>query len=182
MLINFRAITTSFFVVVGLCSCVKTAPSKPARLGNVNWKAVVDPGQPRYVLNPDQVATDVTPVDHVAVEYPPELAAQDLPPIDVRVKVIVGTDGEVGEVRSIDPAVLRDAVAAAFFRAVVGAVGKWHYNPLVISDWVQESDGSMHRVAAKTVSFSMDYIFHFEIVRGVPAVTESRKQSAATGS
>ena len=175
-----RAIFFCMCFTTVLCSCASTVPSHPQDHGEVSWKAVVDPGQARYTLNPAQVATETEPTTHADVGYPPELVSRNLAPRDVRVKVIVDSSGEVAEVRSVDTSVLADPVSMRLFTNIVSTVGEWRYNPLVISDWVEGSDGSMHRAAAKTVPFTMDYVFHFEVVNGVPRVTEGTTNAQAS--
>jgi hypothetical protein len=163
---RWRRGTACTVLVLALCSCASPSAKKLQNTGDVDWKPVVDMGQARYTLKPEQAATQVKPVDHASPIYPPELIDRGLPARDVRVKVIVSATGEVTEVRRDDACNLDDAVSMSFFSAVVAAVRQWRYNPLLITDWVTDPDGSTHRVAAEAVPFSMDYVFRFEVIGG----------------
>lgn len=170
---TWRLVANAGMLALALSACASQPQTKPANRGDVDFKPVVDMGVPRYTIKRDQAATDVKPLDHTPPIYPAEYVDLGLPPRDVRVKVIVNDTGDITEVRSGDAGV-RDPIAMAFFNAVVAAVGNWHYQPLLITDWVEDPDGSTHRVAAKAVPFSIDYIFHFEVVKGIPQVDETK--------
>jgi len=167
---RWRAGALGTILILALCSCASHPAKKPRNTGDVDWKPVVDMGQARYTLKPEQAATQARPDDHISPVYPPELVDRRLPARDIRVKVIVSATGEVTEVRRGDAGGTDDPVSVSFFNAVVAAVRQWHYNPLLITDWVTDPDGSTHRVAAKAVPFSMDYVFHFQVTDGSPRV------------
>lgn len=168
--VKFCTAAMSIVSALMLGSCAAPTARQGANKGGVDWEAVVDMGQARYTLKPEQAATAVAPIDHASPIYPPELLERALPPRDIRVKVIVSATGEVTEVRSGNVDSVKDHDSIVLFDAVVAAVGAWRYNPLLLTDWVDGPDGSTHRVAAKAVPFSMDYIFHFEVKRGTPQV------------
>lgn len=168
-------------IALALSSCASPMAKKPRNTGDVAWRAVVDMGEVRYTLKPEQAATEVKPIDNASPIYPPQLVDHGLPPRDIRAKVIVSATGEVTEVRSGDLASVGDPDSRALFNAVVAAVGEWHYNPLLLTDWVDAPDGSTHRVAAKAVPFSMDYIFHFEVTDGAARVAMKKASDAGNG-
>lgn len=147
----------------------------PPNRGDVSYRALVDPAQARYVLEPQQSFSKPEPVDHPAPAYPAELLPLHLPPQTFAAKVIVGADGRVAEVRMLAaPGASASPHAHAFVDAIRRAVMAWTYTPLRIVTWVDSDHGAkVQRVEA--LPFSLDYAFTFAVKDGQPVVTNAAK-------
>lgn len=140
------------------------------------YRAVATPGEARYAekIDEENYSTPAL-LDHPTPQYPSNLIAQHLPPVFVRVKLIVDTQGKVGEAR-IRPDSLR---APEFDAAVQDAVSHWRYSPLRHVVWkeVKDTEGNItdsQQTLDETLPFSLDYDFVFELRNGKPVVGTSQ--------
>jgi len=117
--------------------------------------------------------------------YPPDLLSANLPPMTVRVRIIVDEHGSV--VDSMALAVPPDY--PQFFAAVQGAVHGWKFWPLVkwqavagtrtdieFNGWVRTYEGT-----ATALPFHQDYDITFTQKDGKGVVTPSAPASRAAG-
>lgn len=147
----------------------------PPNRGDVSYRALIDPAQPRYVLEPRQSFSKPEPVDHPAPVYPPELLPLRLPAQTFAAKVIVGADGRVVDVRMLAaPGASAPPHADAFAVAIRRAVTAWTYTPLRIVTWGETDRGAEAR-RVETRPFSLDYAFTFAVKDGRPVVTNDAK-------
>ncbi|MCE5232904.1 MAG: hypothetical protein ABFC67_09145 [Mizugakiibacter sp.] len=160
--------------VLGGCRHADVRVDPPNR-GDVSYRALVDPAQSRYVLEPQQSFSKPEPVDHPAPPYPAELLPLRLPPQAFAAKVIVGADGRVADVRMlVAPGASAPPHADAFATAIRRTVMAWTYTPLRIVTWVDSDHGAkVQRV--ETLPFSLDYAFTFAVQNGQPVVTNAAK-------
>jgi hypothetical protein len=152
----------------------KPDTSKPS----VAYSPVALPGTVRYQLSQQQVATGAKPAaaDVVPI-YPASLVEKKLDPKSFIVKLLIDENGQVYEVRAMEPAQVVDPDDQLFIDAIRGAVTAWHFSPLRISEWKDGPDGNAQRVSEKTVPFSSDYSFRFEIADNRPVVSAVRNES-----
>jgi hypothetical protein len=115
--------------------------------------------------------------ENEAPVYPPELLAANLPPMKVRVRVVVDEHGVVTDSTALDA----PADYPQFFAAVQAVVGAWRYWPLVkvlpspgkrteivFSGYVSTYDGQ-----ATALPFHQDYDFTFSQKDGQGTVTSA---------
>ena len=134
-------------------------------------------GTPRYEEKEDEVSNNPLPTEHPAPVYPAAAIALGLHRVNVSAKVIVDSEGKVGEVRIAPPF---DPVAhpAVFDEAVREALLRWRYTPLTFTRWqeVKDTEGNIvdsREVSAERRPFSVDYDFVFELRDGKPVVGEA---------
>lgn len=154
-----------------LGACAAPPPRTPPPHTNVSYQAVADQHATHYQVSMMQSIVSPTPAPRNAPPvYPPALIVQRLPPVTVRVKLIVGADGQVTGARFAG-AGTDDAAHAAFDQAVRAAVLRWHFAPLLINQWVALPDGGTRVVKSTPKPFSQDYEFTFRLIHGKPVVT-----------
>ncbi|MEP7187254.1 MAG: hypothetical protein ABI767_15590 [Rhodanobacter sp.] len=122
-----------------------------------------------YQLALGSTSNGAVPIDHPPPSYPSAMLARC--PADARLHalLIVGTDGEVNEVR-VDEAV---AAEPAFASAVRTAAMAWHFEPLIISHWAADAHDNMHSVDTEVRPFSLSYEFRFACHAGRPEVSSA---------
>jgi hypothetical protein len=112
-----------------LVACRTQPPLEPERTGHVGAQIVETEGAERYRVDPGSFYDYPVPApSNPMPAYPPDLLAAQLPPVRIRVRVIVSEAGLVSQVTPIDPS---DAVHPRFIAAVQDAVLRWRYMPLV---------------------------------------------------
>lgn len=103
--------------------------------------------------------------------YPDALLGKSLPPAEVRVRVVVDSNGVVTQVDALDPTTLPEA--AAFLEATRTAVMAWRYFPLAEvvpgperPTFAVGNVTLTYRGRAKRLPFHLDYAFHFRQIDG----------------
>lgn len=148
-----------------------TQVPQPLRDGKVSYEALPVVADGSYKLEASQTSFGAQSIARDPPAYPAELVASNLPPVTIRVKVIVDGEGKVTDVRDLDaPA---DEHHAAFFAACRQATLHWSYTPMTIVDIHEESGGGISQIR-HTAPFSLDYAFHFELKDGAPLVSSDR--------
>jgi hypothetical protein len=155
------------------------------RSGNVAMTPIDAPQEQSYSMADDAQWVAPTPFDeNEAPVYPPDLLAANLPPITVRVRVVVDEGGVVTESSAID--VPPDY--PQFFAAVQAVTGGWKYWPLVkvlpapgtrseifFSGYVSTYEGQ-----ATALPFHQDYDFTFTQKDGKGNVTSAAPANPPT--
>ena len=147
------------------------------RSGNVAVSEVNATNEQSYAMAADEqwVAPQAF-YENEAPHYPPELLAANLPPIQVRVRVVVDERGVVTD----STALSAPADYPQFFAAVQAVVGAWKYWPLVKVIPTQDGtrteitfDGvvSTYEGKATALPFHQDYEFTFSQKDGQGVVT-----------
>ncbi|MFL6762720.1 MAG: energy transducer TonB [Sphingomicrobium sp.] len=173
-------------LVLVACATQQALTVSVPRAGDVAMNVVKSPGDQSYA-NAGDAQWDLpypfeeneTPV------YPPELLAANLPPMTVRVRVIVDEHGSV--VDSMALVVPPDY--PQFFAAVQAAVHDWKFWPLVrwqavagtrtdieFNGWVRSYEGT-----ATPLPFHQDYDITFTQKDGKGVVTSSAPEPRAAG-
>jgi hypothetical protein len=146
------------------------------RSGDVAMTEVIAADENSYaVASNEQWDMPVAFEENAAPVYPPELLAANLPPVTVRVRVIVDEKGIVTD----STAVLAPPDYPQFFAAVQAVVRDWKYWPLVkwlpaegtktdieFSGWIRTYFGP-----ATALPFHQDYDFTFSQKDGQGIVT-----------
>lgn len=153
--------------VSGCAPPPRTPPS--AATGDASWRMVVPAGMARYSLAIGDVSSGASPLHRVTPVYPHALLAACPAPVEVQALLLVDQAGNVSEVR------VGDEAAAAperrqFVDAVRVAARQWQFEPLQITHWAADADGSTHTVDSRTKPFSLSYVFRFECHAGKASV------------
>lgn len=122
-------------------------------------------------LRRSEHAFGAEPLVHEAPGYPAALIPRNLPPQVVQVKAIIDENGHVAEVRDTDMS--SDPDHAIFVAACRKALLLWTYSPMTVVQEFDDGKGNISQVR-KNVAFSLDYVFHFALLDGRPAVTEGK--------
>ena len=163
------------FVALLLAGCVAheaKTPSGPGQ-GSASYRIAGDTGLAHYQLALGQVAMGATLEAHDPPAYPDAMLTTCPARIELPARVIVGTQGNVDEVRMNPPATQR-----SFADAVRRAVQGWRYAPLTITRWAADADGTSHPVDTEAKPFSLDYVFTFRCEHGHTSVTSGPQQAA----
>jgi hypothetical protein len=154
--------------------------------GDVAMSVVEAPAEQSYASAGDaQWDLPVPFEENETPVYPPELLSANLPPMTVRIRVIVDEHGSV--VESVALAVPPDY--PQFFAAVQGSVHAWKFWPLVkwqavagtrtdieFNGWVRTYEGT-----ATALPFHQDYDITFTQKDGKGVVTSSAPAPRAAG-
>lgn len=122
-------------------------------------------------LKRSEHAFGAEPLVHEAPSYPATLIPRNLPPQVVQVKAIIDDNGHVAEVRDTDMS--NDPDHAIFVAACREALLRWTYSPMTVVQEFDDGRGNISQVRTNT-AFSLDYVFHFALLDGHPAVTEEK--------
>ena len=165
------AVSTSLF------GCVDS--TRPSAQTNVAYRSVETPGTQHYEPSEDETATATVPLASPAPEYPADMLGLHLAHVTVTAKLIVDTEGNVGEVR-IESAGSAAPYPAAFDDAVRAAVAHWRYTPLRFRSFeeVLDDEGNvtdMRVVKDEARPFSLDYEFDFDLRDGKPVVSSGNR-------
>jgi hypothetical protein len=154
------------FLVAG-CAAKKPVEVPDPRLGDVAVKQLQAASSDRYAEPAPGEEYDY-PVqfgDNAPPAYPDTLLAKQLPPVSVKVRVIVDETGIVVESAPLDSAVSPDP---EFFGAVQMAVREWRFTPLVRiepgtgkSEIIFQGVKSFYTGKAVALPFHQDYEFTF---------------------
>jgi hypothetical protein len=168
-------------ILLGACTqTIKPSATLPvAPQAQVSYRALVDPGTPRYEERDDENSTTPIPLDNAAPMYPENLLPLHLALIKVKAKVVVDRAGKVSEVHIAAP----DAASphyAEFEAAVHDALLRWRFTPLTFTRWeyVEDKQGNVvdsRAVAVESKPFSLDYEFRFELRDGKPVVDSAAR-------
>lgn len=148
------------------------------RSGDVAMTAVDASEDQSYPMTGDASWVAPTPfAENEAPVYPADLLAANLPPITVRVRVVVSEHGVVTESRAI----VAPPDYPQFFAAVQAVVGAWKYWPLVKvlsspgtrTDIVFNGYVSTYDGQATALPFHQDYDFTFTQKDGQGTVTSA---------
>ncbi len=161
--------TSSHVLFLALATCaVASCASKPAKEvsrtsyaadGSVKAEIVAAPEGSRYEVIPGVDYISPEPAAQNAMpEYPPELLAKNLDPIEVIARVVVNETGSV----QIATLVGSTSQETAFSDGALAAVRTWTFVPL------QRVEG----LNAEAIPFTQDYRFTFKQVNG-RAIVES---------
>ena len=158
-----------------LAGCAHTVrkPSTEPGVGSTSYRTANDTGLAHYNLALGQVAMGATLEAHDPPAYPDAMLTTCPARIELPARVIVGTQGNVDEVRMNPPATQRP-----FADAVRRAVQGWRYAPLTITRWAADADGTSHPVDTEAKPFSLDYVFTFRCEHGHTSVTSGPQQAA----
>src|SRR5215468_7676660 len=166
-------------LAVLLVACATQQVMKVAlpRSGDVAVKEVSAADEQSYAMSTNEQWVAPTPFgENESPVYPPDLLAANLPPIQVRVRVVVDEHGVVTDSSAIDA----PPDYPQFFAAVQAVVGAWRYWPLV--KVVPSNDGartdivfngyvSTYQGKATALPFHQDYEFTFTQKDGKGSVT-----------
>ncbi|AVP96454.1 hypothetical protein C7S18_04255 [Ahniella affigens] len=180
--------------LAGLTAC-QTPPERdtppsptPANLGAVSGNVLDAPASQRYQPATQERYEQPTPdPDNPAPIYPVALLAEALPPVVVRVRVIVGAGGSV---QQVEPIAQDAGQAPAFFEATRLAVMQWFYLPLVrirpsqaFSTLVDDRGTEvLYQGDATALPFHLDYEFVFRQEHGKGQVDSRTDTAASVGS
>lgn len=149
------------------------------RSGNVAMTEVNAADEQSYAMaGSEQWVAPQAFYENEAPTYPPELLAANLPPITVRVRVVVTEQGVVADSTALEA----PADYPQFFAAVQAVVGAWKYWPLV--KVVPTNDGTFTEIVfngfvsrydgkATALPFHQDYDFTFTQKDGKGSVTSA---------
>jgi hypothetical protein len=152
---------------VFLAGCKTQPPVEPEmRSGYVGATVVETENTEHYEIKSDsyydypvQAQSNAMPV------YPDELLAARLPPVRVKVRVIVSEAGFVSQCSPIDPA---GAVDPRFVAAIQDVVRGWRYMPLVLikrgpakTSIIAHGNKTTYEGTATALPFHEDYEFTF---------------------
>ena len=156
-----------------LAACAASPPPRadappPAKDGAVSVDLIPASASGQYKLKTSEHAFGAQPIERPPPAYPAALIAAGLPLVVVRVKAIVGENGTVTDVRSLDATT--DPRHAAFVAACRDAVTRWTYSPMVVVEEFDDGKGNISQVRTPR-AFSQDYAFRFELVEGKPKVS-----------
>lgn len=151
-----------------LAGCAHTSrkPANGPGVGSASYRVADDTGMAHYQLAMGQVATGATLEAHEPPVYPDAMLSSCPSLVEVPARVIVGTQGNVGDVRMNPP-----AAQLPFADAVRRAVRSWRYTPLTLSRWAADADGNSHPVDTEAKPFSLDYVFTFRCEHGHTSVS-----------
>ena len=147
------------------------------RTGDVAVKEVSAADEQSYAMGGNEQWVAPTPfAENEAPAYPADLLAANLPPMTVRVRVVVDEHGVVSNSSAIDA----PADYPQFFAAVQAVVGEWKFWPLV--KVVPTQDGTRTEIyfsgyastydgQATALPFHQDYEFTFTQKDGKGTVT-----------
>lgn len=173
-----RAITllaAALLAAALLAGCAHTVrkPSAEPGIGSASYRTANDTGLAHYNLALGQIATGATLEAHDPPAYPDAMLTACPARVELPARVIVGTQGNVDEVR-MNPPATQQPFADAVRRAVQG----WRYTPLTITRWAADADGISHPVDTEAKPFSLDYVFTFRCEHGHTSVTSGPEQAA----
>lgn len=157
------AIAAVAIVFVGCATKSSPKPSTPPaerRTGEVSESIVESDAASRYVIEPGQ--TYESPVvlgEYSLPEYPADRLADRLPPIEIVVRVVVGSEGLV---ERIDPLDETNDGNRAFYDATRDALMRWEFSPFRIKDEATS--------IVRDLPFHQDYRFVFRQIDGKPQV------------
>lgn len=162
-IVRHVAITAVAIVFVGCATKSSPKPSTPPverRTGEVSESIVEADAASRYVIEPGQ--TYESPVvlgEYSLPEYPADRLADRLPPIEIVVRVVVGSEGLV---ERIDPLGETNDGNRAFYDATRDALMRWKFSPFRIKDEATS--------IVRDLPFHQDYRFVFRQIDGKPQV------------
>jgi TonB family protein len=160
----------SAFAVAALlsgCATKKAVESVDLRSGDVAVHTIDSPPADTYAEPEKGEAYDSPrPFDqNVAPQYPAELLARLLPPLSVKVRLVVNESGNVTDVLALDPA---GTIDPEFVASIEAAVRSWQFSPLVrfgkgSGSTTIEFHGTkeIYEGQAKALPFHQDYEFTF---------------------
>lgn len=125
-------VSTAFALAGLLTGCVAKKPVEPAdpRRGDVAIRTIEQTAAETYPP-PDKHESYDSPVpfdESAAPQYPASLLVQHLPPVSIKVRVIVDESGSVTQVSPLDLAATADP---SFFASIDATVRSWKFSPLV---------------------------------------------------
>ncbi|MDO4708652.1 MAG: hypothetical protein Q4B94_02340 [Pseudomonadota bacterium] len=155
-----RSAASVLLLLVMVCGCASRKPLVTTA-GAQGWQAdgqvrqsvQQSPGDARYPIAGVRFEPLIADAENTSPRYPGHLLAARLPPVSVTVRVIVDTEGAVSHVL---PEMGEEAVPQAFIDAVVEAVGRWRFSPLI--RW---QDGK-----AEALPWSEKMTFEFRQING----------------
>lgn len=167
------AAATAALTLLSLAAC-SSAPPRPPELrdGAVQAQQLPAAAGDRYEHSEEtRYEPPVAAADNPIPEYPPALLAKRLPQRSVRVRLIVDSDGRVGEIQALDaPA---QAADDAFLGSVRAACAQWRFSPLIertrVPVQTADADGTLwteYQERQRALPFHLDYAFRFEQVDG----------------
>lgn len=169
-----RALTL-FVAATLLAGCVHTAQKQDAQpgIGSASYRTAEGTGLAHYKLAIGQIAMGATLEVHEPPVYPASMLARCPPQIELPARVIVGTQGNVDEVRMNAP-----DTQQPFAESVRAAVQHWRYTPLTITRWAADADGTSQPVDSEARPFSLDYVFTFHCEHGRTSVSSGPDATA----
>ncbi|PJK15213.1 hypothetical protein CO613_02305 [Lysobacteraceae bacterium NML07-0707] len=155
-----RSVVSALLLLIMVCGCasrkplVTTAKAQGWQAEGQVWQQVEQaPQDARYPIAGVHFEPLIADAENTSPKYPEHLLAARLPPLSVTVRVIVDTEGAVSHVL---PEMEDKAVPQAFVDAVVEAVGRWRFSPLI--RW---QDGK-----AEALPWSEKMTFEFRQING----------------
>jgi hypothetical protein len=173
-------------LVLVACATQQALKGEVPRAGDVAMSVVETPAEQSYAIAGDAQWDLPFPFEeNETAVYPPELLSANLPPMTVRVRIIVNEKGSVVDSKAL--AVPPDY--PQFLAAVQGAVHEWKFWPLVkwqavagtrtdieFNGWVRTYEGT-----ATALPFHQDYDIAFTQNDGKGVVTPSAPAPRAAG-
>lgn len=166
---------TALLLILAGCAQVRPVPSPPSHQGESSYQMTPDQSMEHYPLPVGSTATGGVPLEHPAPTYPSSLLALCPPPVTLKALLIVGTDGMVSEVRTIDAT----SIDPAFVAAVRAATQQWRFEPLQFNHWAADANGKTHDVDSDTKPFSLKYAFTFACHDGKPQTSAGAAPTGA---
>ena len=165
-----------FALMLVACATQQALKVDLPRSGDVAMTAVDAASEQSYAMATDEQWVAPVPFhENEAPVYPPDLLAANLPPMTVRVRVVVDEHGVVTDSTAIETS----PDYPQFFAAVQAVVGEWKYWPLVkvlpaagvSTEIVFNGYASRYEGTATALPFHQDYDFTFTQKDGQGSVT-----------
>lgn len=184
--LHVRLAAWSALAILPLAAC-STAPPRPpqSRDGTVRVQELPAAAGERYEHS-DETAYEPPAAlsGNPMPEYPLALLAERLPPRSVRVRLIVDSEGRVGDVQVLDATA---ANGDPLFSSVRAACLQWRFSPLIQRTRepvaTTDADGTVwteYRDQRRALPFHLDFAFRFEQIDGrAMAVTSDAAPAAA---
>ena len=148
--------------------CAAKKPAQPAvpPVGSVAFTKIEAPSEEGYkVASGEHYAPPQAFHENAFPTYPAELLEKRLPPVSVKVRLVIDAGGRVVQVEPLDSA---DPGDPAFFAAVEAVTREWRYMPLVrVVEGEGRTDVVFHGLIATydgkatALPFREDYEFTF---------------------
>lgn len=171
-----RAIGWIVLPFVAACSSAPRVFAPASMRGDVRAHELAIPGSERYDHSANvKYLQAIAYAENPMPAYPPELLVHRLPPIVVAARLIVGVNGAVSRVDSLDATMT--AEHARLFDTVRETCLRWRFTPLMRLDLAAGSTTVIEGETTTTypgrptaLPFHLDYAFNFSQQGGRPQV------------
>jgi hypothetical protein len=147
-----------------------------ARLGQVSAQPVEPKLEARYTVQAGARYEQPTAFpDNPMPEYPGSLLAARLPPVELKLRLVINEQGRVSATKLLNEI---PVAHQPFFSSARATVQSWKFLPLIeISEGEGSTTVTVHEFTtsypgkATALPFHQDYVFVFRQVNGSPSVT-----------